>query len=93
VADDFDFAQLGQQAGRGAMRSAEQGGGIDGGHVERRHFVSALAGRGFLEDQRLVLRLVGADFAEWSCVRWFRMLRHFSLLIQFLRSNAQFDAL
>ena len=68
VADDFDFAQLGQQAGGFAMRGAEQGRGIDSGHVERRQLVGALAGRGFLEDERFVLRLVGADFAGCASV-------------------------
>jgi hypothetical protein len=63
VADDFNLAQLGQFAGRGAMGRAEQRRGIDSGHIERRQLVSALARRGFLEEQRLVLRLVGADFA------------------------------
>ncbi len=63
VADDLDLAQLGQQTGGGAMCRAQQRRGVDGGHIQRRQLVGALARRGFLEDQRLVLGLVGADFA------------------------------
>ena len=40
---------------------------IDSGHVERRQLVGALARRGLLKEQRLVLRRVRADFAQ--CVR------------------------
>ena len=64
VADDFDLAQLGQQARRFAVRIAEQRRGIDFRHVERRQLVGLLARRGLLEDEAFVLRLVGTDFAD-----------------------------
>ena len=64
VADDFDLAQLGQFAGLFAVRGAEQRGRVDLRHIERRHLVGLFAGRGLLEDQRFVLRLVGTDLAQ-----------------------------
>ena len=65
VADDLDLAQLGQQSRRLAVRGAEQRRGVDRGHIERRQLVSALARRGLLEDQRLVLRLVRDGPCRW----------------------------
>ena len=38
-------------------------GGINGGHVERRKFHAALAGRGLFEDQAFVLADVARGFA------------------------------
>jgi hypothetical protein len=63
VADDFDLAQFGKLAWGLAVGCAKEGGGIDRGHVERGQLVGALAGRGLLEEQSLVLGLVRADFA------------------------------
>jgi hypothetical protein len=45
------------------MGCAKQGGGIDRGHIEGGQLVGVLAGRGDLEEQGFVLRLVRADFA------------------------------
>src|ERR1035441_8437910 len=45
------------------MGRAKQRCRIDSGHVKRGQLVGALARRGLLEEQSLVLRLVGADFA------------------------------
>ena len=64
VADDFDFGELGELRRVFADCGAEESRGVDGGNVERGQLVGALAGRGFLEEQGFVLRLVGADFAE-----------------------------
>ena len=62
VADDLDFAQLGEQARYLPVRITKQRRHIHHRHVERRQLVSALPRRRLLEDERLVLRLVGADF-------------------------------
>ena len=64
MADDFDLAQLRQQARRLAVRIAQQRCGVNFRHIERRQLVSLLARRRLLEDQAFVLRLVGTDFAE-----------------------------
>ena len=64
VADDFDLAQLrAAAAGVFAVRCAQAA--PDRPRARPAEAAcSALAGRGLLEDQSLVLRLVGADFAE-----------------------------
>jgi hypothetical protein len=58
------------------MGGAEQGGGIDRRHVERGQLVGALAGRGLLEEQSLVLRLVGRTLPR---VRGFSVVAIFAL--------------
>ncbi len=63
VADDLDLGELGELGTARAPGISQQLGGIDCRHIERRQLVSLLAGRRLFEDQALVLRLVGADFA------------------------------
>ena len=64
VADDLDLAQFWEQAGRVAMRFAEQSFRVDRGNIQRRQLVRFFARRGFLKYQALVLRLMGANFAR-----------------------------
>ena len=55
---------FGEQAGHLAVRVAQQFGWVHFRHVEWRQLVGFLAGRGFLEDQPFVLRLVGTNLAD-----------------------------
>jgi len=55
MADDFNFAQLGQLRRHFACGGTKQRFGINWRHVERRQFVAALAGRRLFEQERLVL--------------------------------------
>ncbi len=64
VADDLDLADLGHLAQVFARVVAEQFGGIDFRHVERRQLVGLLAGRRLLEDQAFVLADVGGGFLD-----------------------------
>ncbi len=64
VADNFDLGELGELRSLIAPCGAQKECGIYCRDVERREFVGALAGRRFLEEQGLVLRLVRADLAE-----------------------------
>ncbi len=64
VANDFDLAHLGHLAKIFAHVVAQQLGGIERRHVERRQLVRLLAGRRFLEDQVFVLADVGGGFAD-----------------------------
>jgi hypothetical protein len=61
------------------MRISKKRRKIDRRHIQRRQLVGALARRGLLEDQRLILRLVGADFAKCLGTGGFIRLRHNSL--------------
>ena len=87
VADDFDLAQLGEFRWFIAVCSAEECGGVDRGDIERGHFVGFFAGRGFLEDQRFVLRLVGADFAEGFSDCGFGLLCHIHFPLDSIRGR------
>ncbi len=62
VADDLDLAQLRELGAQRTVGFAQQGFGVNGGYVERSQLVGALAGRGLLEEQGLILGRVGADF-------------------------------
>ena len=65
VADGLHFADFGKAFDFGArVCGAERGRGVDGGNIQRRQLVAALAGRAALEQQRLVLIDVLADFLD-----------------------------
>ncbi len=64
VTDDFDLAQFGQKSQRATVSLAKQRFRVNGRHVKRGQLVGTLARRGLLEEQRLILRRVGTDFAE-----------------------------
>jgi hypothetical protein len=54
----LDLGELGERGWFGTLSVAEKFGGVGFRYVERRQTIAALAGRGFLEEQRLVLREV-----------------------------------
>ena len=66
MANDFDFADFGEAFDAfAAMIRAQRLRGIGGGHVERRQFERALAGRGLFEDQPFVLIGVARRFFDF----------------------------
>src|SRR5262249_37835172 len=76
VAHDFDFTDLGQARDAfGAKVLAELGGSICSRNIEWRKFERALAGRGFFENQTLVLRSVARGFADLAVHRGFSKTR------------------
>ena len=67
VADGFHLAHLGEIGDfRARILRAERRSGIDGGDIERRQLVAALAGRTALEQESFVLIYVRTDFLDHS---------------------------